>query len=314
MRRRSRSRSRLRDRSDEAKRGGRSGSRTQQVAGSTIASSQAFKPGDRIVLHGLVRNATLNGNFGVIMPNDGNLLAPGAVKVRLDLGPEVALKPDNIRLVTEVRAEAEAPAAVTATTAPEGTAPPAAFSSSGGSAVPKFFPPSQPPPPPPPPAPVASSANIAMSETIQRAKAIAAQIAAQHADEMSGAVSSDATGGDEPADPAAETPVGEAPVMETVAAEQAAEEKHAAVGQLAATEALAEVPTAENASIESETEEAAEASARTAAEAVASAKVGEESVAKPLGDAPPSVPVAAEAEGRAGGDASRGGDQEDKVA
>lgn len=58
-----------------------------------------FKPGDRVKLTGLMKNANLNGQQGVVLPADGGtgaVIVPGTVKVKLDIGPEVAVKPANI--------------------------------------------------------------------------------------------------------------------------------------------------------------------------------------------------------------------------
>lgn len=56
-----------------------------------------FKPGDPVKLTGLIKNANLNGQQGVVLPADGGtVIVPGTVKVKLDIGPEVAVKPANI--------------------------------------------------------------------------------------------------------------------------------------------------------------------------------------------------------------------------
>lgn len=49
----------------------------------------------------LVRNSNLNGQSGTVLPLDGNSAVPGTVKVRLDLGPEVAVRPQNLVKVDE---------------------------------------------------------------------------------------------------------------------------------------------------------------------------------------------------------------------
>lgn len=58
-----------------------------------------FVPGNIVTLTGLLKNANLNGQKGVVLPADGGtgaVIVPGTVKVKLDLGPEVAVKPQNI--------------------------------------------------------------------------------------------------------------------------------------------------------------------------------------------------------------------------
>lgn len=73
--------------------------------------SSDFKPGDRIVLHGLKKNETLNGQLGTVMPeDDGVAIQTGAVRVHLDLGPEVALKPSNLQLFIRASCAEEKPA------------------------------------------------------------------------------------------------------------------------------------------------------------------------------------------------------------
>merc|ERR1712151_1020203 len=65
---------------------------------------ESFKPGDVVSLKGLIKNANLNGQKGVVLPADGGsgaVIVPGTVKVKLDLGPEVAVKPQNISHFTE---------------------------------------------------------------------------------------------------------------------------------------------------------------------------------------------------------------------
>ena len=63
----------------------------------------AHRPGDPIIVHGLVKNALLNGQLGVVMSIDDVMVttSPEAVAMCLDLGPEVALKPHNLRRVKE---------------------------------------------------------------------------------------------------------------------------------------------------------------------------------------------------------------------
>merc|ERR1739848_186360 len=57
----------------------------------TVESETArFEPGDIVQLQGLQKNANLNGQKGTVV-------VPGTVKVLLDLGPEVAVKPANIK-------------------------------------------------------------------------------------------------------------------------------------------------------------------------------------------------------------------------
>lgn len=63
-----------------------------------VEQAKKFKAGDRVTLVGLVRNANLNGQKGTVLPMEGGTatVVPGTVKVHLDLGPEVAVKPNNI--------------------------------------------------------------------------------------------------------------------------------------------------------------------------------------------------------------------------
>ncbi len=58
-----------------------------------------FQPGNRVQLNIPLRNAHWNGQKGTVLPAEAGTttaLVPGTVKVLLDLGPEVAVKPQNI--------------------------------------------------------------------------------------------------------------------------------------------------------------------------------------------------------------------------
>lgn len=54
-----------------------------------------------MVLHGLTKNLELNGQGGVVVPQEMSVWpeVPGCMKVRLDSGQEVAVKAGNLSLV-----------------------------------------------------------------------------------------------------------------------------------------------------------------------------------------------------------------------
>lgn len=160
-----------------------------------------FKPGDRIVLHGLVRNNTLNGQLGTVLAEDeGVAIQAGAVRVHLDLGPEVALKPQNLQLFIRASSAGEKPVEEDAKSQN------ASNTSTANAAE---------------PAPIDPKLD-----SLQRARQIAAQIAAQFAEEAektqaaqerteagaataAGGVESTANGGSEKAGDVAEGSAGD---------------------------------------------------------------------------------------------------------
>jgi len=68
---------------------------------------EKFKPYSPVLLCSLVKNMDLNGQCGVVVPQSCSLSpeVPGCLKVRLESGREVAVKPQNVQPV-----EASAPA------------------------------------------------------------------------------------------------------------------------------------------------------------------------------------------------------------
>jgi len=62
---------------------------------------EAYPPYSRLLLKDLVKNLELNGQWGIVLPPGASTSPdmPGCLKVRLDSGREVAVKPANVQLV-----------------------------------------------------------------------------------------------------------------------------------------------------------------------------------------------------------------------
>lgn len=106
-RRRSKSRSRKRshDRSRRHRSSSSSSKRKRKEASKPAESDRefaAFPPFSRVVLKDLQKNSELNGQLGQIVPQELSTWAhvPGCLKVRLDSGSEVAVKPTNLVLIS----------------------------------------------------------------------------------------------------------------------------------------------------------------------------------------------------------------------
>merc|ERR1712137_548474 len=67
---------------------------------SDVEEAKKFAVGFRVKLKGLKKNPDFNGALGTVLdPSEGEPLVAGTVKVRLDMGPEVAAKPGNLDIV-----------------------------------------------------------------------------------------------------------------------------------------------------------------------------------------------------------------------
>jgi len=82
-----------------------------------LATNKLLPPYSRVTLSGLVKNAELNGQDGVVLPENCSTMpaVPGCLKVRLESGREVAVKPQNVNLV--VVSEVVAPPVTVSATA-----------------------------------------------------------------------------------------------------------------------------------------------------------------------------------------------------
>jgi len=60
-----------------------------------------FKPYSPVVLCNLIKNMELNGQCGLVVPQGCSITpdVPGCLKVRLEYGREVAVKPQNLHLL-----------------------------------------------------------------------------------------------------------------------------------------------------------------------------------------------------------------------
>jgi len=60
-----------------------------------------FKPYSAVVLCNLIKNMELNGQCGLVVPQGCSITpdVPGCLKVRLEYGREVAVKPQNLHLL-----------------------------------------------------------------------------------------------------------------------------------------------------------------------------------------------------------------------
>lgn len=72
---------------------------TESAAVSTPSAGD-FPPGLRIKLRGLKKNASLNGVSGIVMEGEAPDL-PGTIKVKLENGQEVAVRPANLEHFSE---------------------------------------------------------------------------------------------------------------------------------------------------------------------------------------------------------------------
>lgn len=75
-------------------------------------ATERFKPYTRVLLQELVKNFELNGQCGVIVPQNCSVSSEvfGCFKIRLESGREVAVKPSNLQLVVAAAPEGSGPA------------------------------------------------------------------------------------------------------------------------------------------------------------------------------------------------------------
>jgi len=94
---RSRTSSRSRRRNDKAP----SASDTKGVTDDVQKQLEKFKPYSRVLLCDLLKNVELNGQCGVVLPPGCSQFpdVPGCLKVRMETGREVAVKPANLQML-----------------------------------------------------------------------------------------------------------------------------------------------------------------------------------------------------------------------
>lgn len=115
----SKSRSKGRAKDEKSKHGnkrGRSSSSSSSSRSKEKGALEKYKPYSRVLLRNLVKNYELNAQAGVIVPAScaQSPEVPGCLKVRLESGREVAVKPENLHIVQAAPDEKSEPDGVVA--------------------------------------------------------------------------------------------------------------------------------------------------------------------------------------------------------
>lgn len=74
---------------------------SQQATLQQLSHQPELQSYTRVLLSGLMKNFELNGQYGFILPQECSMfpMVPGCLKVKLESGQEVAVKPMNVKAV-----------------------------------------------------------------------------------------------------------------------------------------------------------------------------------------------------------------------